>query len=51
MSGGSRKGLHLWGIWRKSFSTKVLFKNISKITYKDIRWDRLKVDWKNLSSS
>jgi len=28
------------------FPPKVLFKNISKITYKDIRWDRLKLDWK-----
>ena len=28
------------------FSTDQLFKGISKVSYSNIRWDRLKVDWK-----
>ena len=31
------------------FTNKQLFKAISKITYKNIRWDRLKVNWKKIT--
>jgi integrase len=30
------------------YTNSQLFKSISKITYKNIRWDRLKVDWKGI---
>jgi len=30
------------------YSPKQLYKGISKVKYKDIRWNRLQVDWKNV---